>query len=252
MNIPLAEIKNLYCRIPGGKEILKDICLDIDHDSFTVIAGPNGSGKTMLMRHLNGILLPDSGDVLVEGISVRKDSLHARRRIGLVFQNSDSQIVAQTVRDDISFGPENIGMPDREIDRAVDTVIEELELGHIEFNPPHRLSGGEKKKTAIAGVLVMEPELIVFDEPFAGLDYAGVRMILRKMLELRAAGRSVIVITHDLEKVLALADRLVVMNDGLIAGCGAPDAMLETAASNGLRVPEQLPPEKMCWLDDRL
>jgi biotin transport system ATP-binding protein len=248
----IIEIRNLSHRFPDGTDAVKDINLLIKRNTFTVIGGKNGSGKTVLMKHLNGILQPTSGEILVDGISVKKNSWNARTKIGFVFQNSDTQIVAQTVKDDIAFGPENLGLDKDQIDRRVHIAAGALDISGILEHSPHRLSGGEKKKTAIAGVIAMEPELIIFDEPFAGLDYSGVKMLLQKILDLRKKGTAVIVITHDLEKVLAHADRFVVMAAGRIIDDGLPSELLKTAAENGLRIPAGKSIESMSWLDDRL
>lgn len=248
---PIIEIKNLSHCFSDGTEALSGINLSIEKNTFTVIGGVNGSGKTVLMKHLNGILEPSSGEILVDGISVKKNPWNARTRIGFVFQNSDTQIVAQTVRDDIAFGPENLGLNNKQIDDRVSSAAAALDIADILEHSPHRLSGGEKKKTAIAGIIAMEPEVIIFDEPFAGLDYHGVMMLLRKILELRGMGTAVIVITHDLEKVLAHADRFVVMACGKIIGDGIPSELLLTAAENGLRIPPEMKIESMSWLDDR-
>lgn len=248
-DIPLLEIKNLSHRFGGGKTAVDDVSLIVENGSFTVIGGENGSGKTVLMKHLNGILKPTGGDVLVNGIPVSKNSLEARKKIGLVFQNSDTQLVAQTVREDIAFGPENLGLPADEIRNRVDKAGEEMDLTALLDKPPHRLSGGEKKKTAIAGVLAMSPDLIVFDEPFAGLDFRGVRMLLRKMLSLHSRGKAIIVITHDLEKVLAHADRLVLMSNGQKAAEGNPEDLLDEAEKYGLRIPFHRDCRRMSWLD---
>ena len=249
---PLIQINKLSHVFSSGKKAFEDINLSIAAGSFTVIGGENGSGKTVLMKHLNGILDPTEGEVLINGVRVQKDRTAAIRTVGLVFQNSSNQIVAQSVEEDIAFGPENLGLENDEIKRRVEELSGALNLSKILQQSPHRLSGGEKKKTAIAGVLAMEPELLVFDEPFAALDFSGVKMLLKEMLKLHREGKAVIVITHDLEKVLAHADTLVVMAEGRIAGSGRPSDMLETAAKHGLRVPAHGNPEKMSWLSGEI
>ena len=200
------------------------------------------------MKHFNGLLRPTEGKVLIEGTDAAEDPTYARRRIGVVFQNSETQIVAQTVEDDIAFGPENLGFPPDRVTAATEAAAEALGISHILNHSPHRLSGGEKKKTTIAGVLAMNPELIVFDEPFAGLDYSGVCSLLKKILEVRESRTSVIVITHDLEKILAHADRLIVMFRGVIKGDGPPEKIIDTAAEYGMRVPSEGRIERMSWL----
>ena len=247
---PIIEIKNLSHRFPNGKIALEDVNLTIESDSFTVICGENGSGKTVLMKHLNGILEPTLGEVFVDGVSVSENPSNACRKIGFVFQNSAAQFVAQTVGDDIAFGPQNLGLEAEHVAARVESSAAALDIMDILDESPHRLSGGEKKKAAIAGIIAMEPAFIVFDEPFAGLDYRGVRMLLEKMLQLRLGGTAIIVISHDLEKVLAHADKLVVMSGGRIAGTGTPEEMLKTAALSGMRVKPGSDITAMSWLED--
>lgn len=246
----IIEITNLTHRFSDGTLALDRINMCIEKNSFTVIGGENGSGKTVLMKHLNGILNPTEGDILINGISVKKDPWNARTSIGFVFQNSDTQMVAQSVKDDIAFGPENLGLSSIEVSNRVREAAAALDIENILEQSPHRLSGGEKKKTAIAGIIAMKPELIVFDEPFAGLDYRGVKMLLKKMLLLRKNGTSVIVITHDLEKVLAHADRLLIVAGGRITGDGKPADLLSEASACGLRVPAGRDVSSMTWLAD--
>ena len=207
----LIEIQNLSHRFPDGTTALNGINLKISKGSFTVIGGENGSGKTVLMKHLNGILSPTEGRILVGGIDVAQNSWNARKTIGFVFQNADTQIIAQTVRDDIAFGPENIGLKGAALDNRVKQSAEALNITDLLDHSPHRLSGGEKKKAAIAGIIAMAPDAVVFDEPFAGLDYRGVRVLLEIIINLHTCGTTIILITHDLEKVLAHSDNLAVM-----------------------------------------
>jgi biotin transport system ATP-binding protein len=247
--VPLVEIKNLEHRFPNGRLALEAVHLRIYPDSFTVIAGENGSGKTVLMKHLNGLLKPTGGEVLINGRSSSGDPHYARNKVGMVFQNSDTQIVAQTVREDIAFGPENLGLPPEVIRLRVESAASAMEIEHILEQSPHRLSGGEKKKLAIAGIMAMEPDLIVLDEPFAGLDFRGVKMLLSKLLDLRSGGTSLIVITHDLEKLLAHADRLIIMAAGRITGDGKPQELLSAAAEYGIRIPPRSALKEMTWLE---
>jgi len=246
---PIVEIKNLTHVFQNGHTALCGVNLSIFRKSFTVIGGENGSGKTVLMKHLNGILSPTSGSVYIDGRSVAEEGHLARQKVGLVFQNSDTQLIAQTVREDIAFGPENIGLTGKNVESRVNDAAGTMDLISILEESPHRLSGGEKKKTAIAGVLAMEPELIVFDEPFAGLDFKGVKMLLKKMTALHKQEKTIIVITHDLEKVLAHADSFVIMAKGKIVREGSPGEILAEAPEFGLRVPSHMNPDKMSWLE---
>ncbi len=244
----LIEISKLTHRFPEGNTALDGISLEIEHGSFTVICGENGSGKTVLMKHLNGLLTPTEGAVLINGIDVKKDSSNARKTIGFVFQSSDTQIVAQTVYDDIAFGPENLGFSKEQIIESVDSAAEAMDIKDILQKSPHRLSGGEKKRTAIAGILAMGPEMIVLDEPFAGLDYSGVKTLIKKLIEIHNSGTAIIVITHDLEKILAHASRMIILDHGRIAADGPPQDLLEKASECGLRIPPNRKIEEMSWL----
>jgi biotin transport system ATP-binding protein len=169
----------------------------------------------------------------------------------MVFQDADSQIVGETVRDDVAFGPENLRLNRAEIDRRVDAALSATGLMHLADKRPHLLSGGEKRRLAIAGILAMQPRVIVFDEPFANLDYPGVRQVLDQILRLHRAGGTIIVATHDLEKVLAHADRLIFMRGGRIEGDGPPSALVARAENFGVRCPRAgfLGVEALSWLN---
>ena len=233
----LIEIDNLTHRFADGHLGLDGVCLTVAAGSFVVIAGANGSGKTTLLRHLNGLLGPTAGKVWVEGVEVARDPARARRRVGMVFQDADTQIVGETVADDVAFGPENLGLGRDAVADRVAAALDAMNLTAVRDMPPHLLSGGEKRRLAIAGVLAMDPVVIVFDEPFSNLDYPGVRSVLRRMLELRAMGKTLIVTTHDLEKVVAHADRLVVLDRGRLVGDGLPVDLMGDIERYGVRRP---------------
>ncbi|MEA1911114.1 MAG: ABC transporter ATP-binding protein [Spirochaetota bacterium] len=233
----MLEVKGLSRTYQKTHKVLNNINISFPDGSFTIIAGPNGSGKTQLMRHLNGLLKPQEGEVLLGGLSIQKDLAAARRKVGLVFQNADSQIVGQTVSTDIAFGPENLRWPREKINKKVKNIIEDLGLDELKDRRPHTLSGGEKKRVALASVLIMEPEIIVLDEPFIGLDYPGVRDVLTDIVKLHKTGRTIILITHDLEKALAHCDRLILMNNGEICAQGAPGDLLAVLEKYGIRKP---------------
>ncbi len=231
------EVENLSHRFPDGSLGLSGVRLTVRKGEFLVLAGPNGSGKTTLLRHLNGLLRPTEGTVLLDGTPVGKDPVRARRKVGMVFQDADSQIVGETVRDDVAFGPENLKLGREEIDRRVAAALADMGLADLARQRPHRLSGGEKRRLAIAGVLAMGAEVVVFDEPFSNLDYPGVRQVLAAILDLRRGGRTLILTTHDLEKVIAHADRLALMDRGRIALDGPPSSVLPEAERFGVRRP---------------
>ena len=162
----MLEVKGLSRTYHENRKVLNNINISFPAGSFTIIAGPNGSGKTQLMRHLNGLLKPQEGEILLGGRSIQEDLTTARRKVGLLFQNADSQIVGQTVASDIAFGPENLRWSRENINEKVQKIIDELGLGELKDRRPHTLSGGEKRRATLASVLIMEPEVIVLDEPF--------------------------------------------------------------------------------------
>ena len=235
MNI--IEIENLSHRFGDGTVGLEGIDLNIQEGSLVVIAGHNGSGKTTLLRHFNGLLLPTEGTVRVAEMPVEKDLLRARQLVGMMFQDADSQIVGETVYEDVAFGPENLRLDRAEISKRVDHALHVVGLQDFADQRPHLLSGGEKRRLAIAGVLAMKPRVIVFDEPFASLDYPGIRQVLQHILELHQSGLTIVVTTHDIEKIIAHTDRLVLMQKGRIARDGTPEEIANYLEDHGVRKP---------------
>ncbi len=237
MKLPILETINLGHRFANGRWGLKHIDLRIDEGQFVVIAGANGSGKTTLLRHFNGLLLPTSGRVLVDGIEVSKDLLRARKIVQMVFQDTESQIVGETVRDEVAFGPENLGLPRDKIKALVDKTLEQTGLKSLSDTSPHLLSGGEKRRLTIAGVLAMKPRVVVLDEPFSNLDYPGVKMVLEQLLCLHRRKMTIVLCTHELEKVVAYAQRLVVLSKGEIVADGQPDKVIGSVERYGIHPP---------------
>ena len=237
MKVPLIEVRALSHVFPDSTEALKDINLDIQPGSFIVLAGPNGSGKTVFMRHLNGLAQPTSGKVLLDGTPVLDDLPRARRRIGLVFQDADAQIVGQTVASDAAFGPENLRLQRNEIEKRVEVALEATGLIGFNDRRPHTLSGGEKRRLAVAGVLAMEPDMLVLDEPFTGLDWPGSADLLAVLDRFHDSGRTILLITHDLDKVLAHANRLMLMDRGRIMEDGRPGEIISRVEALGIRRP---------------
>lgn len=235
MNI--IEVNKLSHRFSNGLLGLDGIDLSVKKGEFVVIAGRNGSGKTTLLRHLNALLLPTSGTVRIGGVSVQDDPARARRIVGMVFQDSDSQIVCETVREDVAFGPENLYLERDEIEKRTSEALNVTGLSGLADAGPHILSGGEKRRLAVAGVLAMMPEVLVFDEPFSNLDYPGTRDVLRQITGLHRAGRTIIVTTHDLEKIIAHAGRLLIMEKGKIARDGIPEKIISSVETFGVREP---------------
>ena len=203
---------------------LDNVTLSIEKGSFVVVLGHNGSGKSTLAKHMNAVLLPSGGAVYVEGMDTKKEELllEIRRRVGMVFQNPDNQIVANVVEEDVAFAPENLGVPTAEIRRRVDDALAAVGMTEFTRHAPHLLSGGQKQRVAIAGVIAMEPECIVLDEATAMLDPAGRREVLDTVHRLnRERGITVVLITHHMSEAED-ADRVIVMNDGTVAMDGTP------------------------------
>lgn len=249
MNI--IEIENLSHVFADGTVGLKNINLSISEGAFVVIAGMNGSGKTTLLKHLNGLLLPTKGIVRIFGKPVAKNLMWSRQTVGMVFQDADSQIVGETVMDDVAFGPENLCLDRAEVKRRVSRALETVGLHHLKDQKPNLLSGGEKRRLAIAGILAMEPKVLVFDEPFSSLDYPGVKQVLAQMISLHQAGHTILVAAHDVEKLVAHTNRLVIMQKGGIIRDGLPSQLLEELEDFGIREPcaSRLGMEVHSWLN---
>jgi biotin transport system ATP-binding protein len=209
-------------RFRDGGVGLDGASLTIEDGEFLVLAGRNGSGKSLLARHLVGLSQPSRGKVLCRGVPVERDPLAARRAIGLVFQDSDAQIVGQTLLEDAAFGPSNLGLPAAEVEARAREALRLVGLEELERRRPDSLSGGERRRLAIAGALALRPVCLLLDEPFANLDYPAVRSLLAVVVGLRQAGRTIVVVTHELEKVLAHATRLAVMDRGRVVYDGVP------------------------------
>ncbi len=243
----MIETKNLTFQYPVeegrlSRSALKDVNVAIEKGSFTVVLGHNGSGKSTLAKHMNAVLLPCGGNVYVEGRDTRDESLllEIRRRVGMVFQNPDNQIVANVVEEDVAFAPENLGVPSEEIRARVDDALSAVGMSEFTRHAPHLLSGGQKQRVAIAGVIAMAPECIVLDEATAMLDPVGRREVLSTIRRLNAErGMTVVLITHHMDEA-EHADRVIVMNDGCLAMDGTPRevfARVEELRALGLAAP---------------
>ena len=228
-----------------GKEpvqALKGVDLSIARGSFTVILGHNGSGKSTLAKHMNAVLLPVGGKVWVDGMDTSDEDLllEVRRRVGMVFQNPDNQIVANVVEEDVAFGPENLGVPTEDIQRRVAAALKAVGMEDFTLHAPHHLSGGQKQRIAIAGIIAMEPACIVLDESTAMLDPLGRREVLDTVRKLnREKGITIVLITHHMDEA-AMADRVVVMDSGSVVMDGTPEEVLirvEELRAIGLAAP---------------
>lgn len=223
--ISVKELKHIYTDADGNEvSALNGINLDIPEGEFIAIIGANGSGKSTLARHLNALLLPAAGKCIVDGLDTteEKNLWNIRQHVGMVFQNPDNQIVAAIVAEDVAFGPENVGVPGSEIKGRVDRALAAVGMTEYAGHAPHLLSGGQKQRVAIAGVLALEPRVIVLDEPTAMLDPQGRREIVRTVKQLnREKGITIVYITHYMTEALE-ADRVVVMEKGNIRFSGTP------------------------------
>ncbi len=251
MGEPFISVKDLsyaYEEDDGRKiQVLKNLSIDIMRGEFLAVLGHNGSGKSTLARILNMILFADSGKVIIDGKEIEPEKItdeeiiELRKKIGMVFQNPDNQLVATIVEDDVAFGPENLGIPSSEIRERVDNALAELGMTEYAKHEPHRLSGGQKQRVAIAGILAMLPECIIFDESTAMLDPQGRQEVLSAIEKInREKGITVIMITHYMDEA-ARADRVVVLDDGDLLYDGKPEEVFsheKELLSVGLDVPQ--------------
>ena len=246
----MIETKNLAFAYPADEGemqtlALRDVSVTIEKGSFVVVLGHNGSGKSTFAKCLNAVLLPCGGKVYVEGIDTQDEALllEIRRRVGMVFQNPDNQIVANVVEEDVAFAPENLGVPTEEIRRRVDAALAAVDMTAFTTHAPHLLSGGQKQRVAIAGVIAMEPACIVLDEATAMLDPVGRQEVLSAVHKLnREKGITVVLITHHINEAED-ADRVIVMDDGQVVLDGGPREVftrVETLRSMGLTVPDTI------------
>lgn len=233
---PLVALHCLSHTYPDGTVGVHDVSFAVHEGETVALVGGNGAGKSTLMKHLNGLLDVQDGDLRVRGDPIDDANVAlARREVGFVFQDADAQLVAPTVVDDVAFGPSNYGDSPEAAREKAEAALERLDAGHLVDRVPHYLSGGEKRLVAIAGVLAMDPSVVVMDEPLAGLDPARSRRVRSVVEDLQANGLGLVVSTHDVDFAATVADRVVVMADGNVVGEGRPrtifydDALLDRA-----------------------
>ena len=221
---------------PDGTVGMHDVEFSVYPDEVVVLVGGNGAGKSTLLEHLNATLLPDDGDLVVDGTRITEDNkAHARTEVGFVFQDAETQLVAPTVLDDVLFGLQNDGVSGDEAKRRARDALATVDASHLEDRIPHYLSGGEKRLVGLAGVLVLDPSVVVLDEPLAGLDPERSQLVADRIQQINEDGISVVLSTHDLEFAAEVADRVCVMADGNVVGSGTPravfydDALLDDA-----------------------
>ncbi len=245
MIIQCKDITYVYTNIEDAKDIfaINGLNLSISKGEFLVVLGHNGSGKSTLAKHINALLVPTSGTITVDGLNTNnEDNLwEIRKKAGMVFQNPDNQLVATVVEEDVAFGPENIGIESMEIRKRVDESLEKVGMNKFKRHAPHLLSGGQKQRVAIAGVLAMKPECIVFDEPTAMLDPRGRKEVMETIKELNSKyGITIILITHYMDEAVE-GDRVIVMDNGKAVMEGKPREIfsnVEKMKEIGLDVPQ--------------
>ncbi|MFW5474149.1 energy-coupling factor ABC transporter ATP-binding protein [Knoellia sp. CPCC 206450] len=228
MSTPVLDVRGLAFAYPDGHQALFGVDLHVHRGERVALLGPNGAGKTTLVLHLNGILEGGAGTVSVSGLPVtRENLLEIRRRVGIVFQDPDDQLFMPTVRDDVAFGPANLGLRGDELDARVDSALAAVGMLDLAGRAPHHLSFGQRRRVAIATVLAMEPEILVLDEPSSNLDPASRRELVELVESLDV---TVLMVTHDLPFALQLCERAVVLSDGVVAADGDTKDLLGDAA----------------------
>ena len=239
------EIRNLSLSI-GGKAILDDVSFGLERGSLAALCGRNGAGKSQLLRTIKGLRKPERGEIFIDGTV--SDEKMRMKRIALVFQNAEVQIVSQSVEKDIAFGPENMGLGKAEVKRRVEEAMILMGLEDKAKQRPQTLSGGELRKCAIAGILAMEPDVILLDEPFANLDYPSTLAVMRALMTLHEKGYSIIVVSHEAEKFLAHTDTLFIMDRGRIKEAGRSCDIFYRLADYDIYIPRNAAFEDLSWL----
>lgn len=241
--MPILETQDLNYSYPDGTVAINGLNFKAEQGEMIAILGPNGAGKSTTFLHFNGILKPTKGTVFVKEKPIKYDSkslLEVRKTVGIVFQNPDDQLFAPTVEQDVAFGPMNLGLSKEEVEKRVKESLKAVSMEGFEKKPPHHLSGGQKKRVAIAGILAMNPEIIVLDEPTAGLDPLGASQIMKLLYELNKNGITIIISTHDVDLVPIYADKVYLLSNGKIIKGGTPREIFsdsETVRSANLRLP---------------
>lgn len=223
MNEVHLSTKNLSYTYPDGTHALKNVNMDILKGQKVAIMGPNGAGKSTLFSHFNGLTEPTSGHIEIDGKRMKYDKdtlLEVRQKVGIVFQDPNDQLFAPTVKEDVAFGPMNLGLSYEEVAKRVDEALELVGMEKFKDKTPHHLSGGQQKRVAIAGIIAMRPEIMILDEPTAGLDPEGVEKVLNILDNLNKEGMSIVISSHDIEMVNEFAQKIFVLNEGEILASG--------------------------------
>jgi cobalt/nickel transport system ATP-binding protein len=237
------ETKDITYEYPDGTKALEKVNFDVEEGKIVALLGPNGAGKSTLFLHFNGILRPSIGTIVIDGEPVnynKKDLMRIRQKVGIVFQNPDDQLFAPTVLEDVAFGPMNMGLSKEEVEDRVKEALVRVGMEGFEKKPPHHLSGGQKKRVAIAGILAMKPKIMVLDEPTSGLDPKGASQILRLLYKLNKEGITIVISTHDVDLVPLYASKVYIISEGKIIKKGtAPEVFedVKTIRGANLRLP---------------
>jgi cobalt/nickel transport system ATP-binding protein len=246
VSAPVLDVRGLAYAYPDGHQALFGVDLHVHRGERVALLGPNGAGKTTLVLHLNGILTGGAGTVAISGLPVMRDNLQeVRRRVGIVFQDPDDQLFMPTVRDDVAFGPANLGLSGAALDARVRHALEQVGMAEYADRPPHHLSFGQRRRVAVATVLAMEPEILVLDEPSSNLDPASRRELADIV---RSLDVTVLMVTHDLPYAMELCPRSVVLSDGVIVADGPTyDVLTDDAlmAAHRLELPFGFRPERV-------
>lgn len=223
MSHHIVEVKDLHYRYADGTTALNGISFRITHGESVAIVGANGAGKSTLLMHLNGYLTPQNGQIRIGDLPLTSQTLsHIRRTVGMVFQDPDDQLFMPTVEEDVAFGPLNLGLPLEDVNERVEQALMQVEALHLRKRPSHRISGGEKRRVAIASVLAMEPDILVLDEPGTGLDPHGRRLLIGLLASFK---HTKILATHDLDMAMDLCERTIVLHNGQVVADGPTHAI---------------------------
>jgi cobalt/nickel transport system ATP-binding protein len=239
----IIETNDVTYEYPDGTKALEEVNFNAEEGKIVALLGPNGAGKSTLFLHFNGILRPTEGSLIVDGEKLKyekKDLLKIRQKVGIVFQNPDDQLFAPTVLEDVAFGPMNMGLSNEDVEQRVKEALTRVGMEGYEKKAPHHLSGGQKKRVAIAGILAMKPKIMVLDEPTSGLDPKGASQILRLLYQLNSEGMTIVISTHDVDLVPIYASKVYIISQGKIIKEGNPQEVFEdvdTIRGANLRLP---------------
>ncbi len=256
MNI--IETKNISYIYPDGTKALENVDFKAKKGKIVALLGPNGAGKSTLFLHFNGILRPSTGSITIDDETLsydKKELLKVRQKVGIVFQNPDDQLFAPTVMEDVAFGPMNIGLSSEEVEKRVKESLNKVGMDGFENKAPHHLSGGQKKRVAIAGILAMQPEIMVLDEPTSGLDPKGASQIMHLLYDLNKEGMTIVISTHDVDLVPLYAYNVYIISEGEIIKEGSPPEVFEdvkTIREANLRLPRIAHLMEILEKEDRL